>query len=79
MKQFQSVLPDIQKAIVTRVLESVSEIIRLEIRRVLRDSLSDLEDAMADPIDEELEVWPESHWPGFALRQADVFHSYMAW
>ena len=19
-----------------------------------------------------LEVWPESHWPGFALRQADV-------
>ena len=20
-----------------------------------------------------LEVWPESHWPGFALRQADVF------
>ena len=26
-----------------------------------------------------LEVWPESHWPGFALRQADVFQSYMAW
>ena len=23
-----------------------------------------------------LEVWPESHWPGFALRQADVFQSY---
>ena len=22
-----------------------------------------------------LEVWPESHWPGFALRQADVFQS----
>ena len=20
-----------------------------------------------------LQVWPESHWPGFALRQADVF------
>ena len=20
-----------------------------------------------------LEVWPESHWPGFALREADVF------
>ena len=19
-----------------------------------------------------LEVWPESHWPGFALRQTDV-------
>ena len=19
-----------------------------------------------------LEVWPESHWPGFALREADV-------
>ena len=25
-----------------------------------------------------LEVWPESHRPGFALRQADVFQSYMA-
>ena len=26
-----------------------------------------------------LEVWPESHWPAFALRQADVFQSYTAW
>ena len=26
-----------------------------------------------------LEVWPESHWPGFALRKADVFQSYTAW
>ena len=25
-----------------------------------------------------LEVWPESHWPGFVLRQADVFQSYTA-
>ena len=25
-----------------------------------------------------LEVWPESHWPGFALRQADVLPSYTA-
>ena len=25
-----------------------------------------------------LEVWPESHWPGFALRKADVFQSDMA-
>ena len=27
---------------------------------------------------EVLEVWPESHWPGFALRQSDVFQSYAA-
>ena len=27
-------------------------------------------------VDAALEVWPESHWPGFALRQADVFQSY---
>ena len=27
---------------------------------------------------EVLEVWPESHWPGFALRKADVFQSDMA-
>ena len=26
-----------------------------------------------------LEVWPESHWSGFALRQADVLQSYTAW
>ena len=25
-----------------------------------------------------LEVWPESHWRGFALHQADVCQSYMA-
>ena len=25
-----------------------------------------------------LEVWPESPWPGFALRQADVLQSYTA-
>ena len=25
-----------------------------------------------------LEVWPESHWPGFALRQSDVCQSYAA-
>ena len=25
-----------------------------------------------------LEVWPESHWPGFALRQADRIQSYAA-
>ena len=24
------------------------------------------------PISVSLEVWPESHWPGFALRQTDV-------
>ena len=30
-------------------------------------------------IDRFLEVWPESHWPSFALRQADAFQSYTAW
>ena len=29
--------------------------------------------------DKPLEVWPESHWPDFALRQADAFQSYTAW
>ena len=24
------------------------------------------------PLGQHLEVWPESHWPGFALREADV-------
>ena len=26
-----------------------------------------------------LEVWPESHWLGCALGEADVFKTYMAW
>ena len=26
-----------------------------------------------------LEVWPESHWPGFAPLQVDVLQSYTAW
>ena len=26
-----------------------------------------------------LVVWPESYWPGFALRQADAIQSYTAW
>ena len=32
--------------------------------------------AVAKELGIHLEVWPESHWPGFALRQADVFQSY---
>ena len=40
---------------------------------------------LAEPVEQDflttvhLEVWPESHWPGFALRQADVIQSYTAW
>ena len=26
-----------------------------------------------------LEIWPESLWPSFALRESDVFKTYMAW
>ena len=35
--------------------------------------------AMMDINETWLEVWPESHWPGFALRQADAVQSYTAW
>ena len=28
--------------------------------------------ARGDHTEDALEVWPESHWPGFALRQTDV-------
>ena len=41
---------------------------------------TDSEPFKVSPItDTELEVWPESHWPDFALRPADVFQSYAAW
>ena len=32
----------------------------------------------AIPTIADLEVWPESHWPGFALRQADVLQVQLA-
>ena len=32
----------------------------------------------AEACADRLEVWPESHWPGFALRKADVFQSDIA-
>ena len=35
--------------------------------------------AVVDDAGNLLEVWPESHWPGFALRKADVFQCDMAW
>ncbi len=53
LREFETVIPDIQEAIATRVLDSVAEIIRLEIRRVLRDALSDLQEAVAEPAREE--------------------------
>ena len=43
--------------------------------RILLPNPADAEDHVV----EALEVWPESHWPGFALREADVFKTYMAW
>ena len=36
------------------------------------------EQEIEDKLMGSLEVWPESHWPGFALRKADVFQSDMA-
>ena len=53
LKELQSVLPDIQAAIITRVVESVSEIIRLEMRRVMQDALRDLQDAMVESVQAE--------------------------
>ena len=47
--QFKATLPDIQDAIATRVSESISELIRIEIRKVLQDALGDLEAAIANP------------------------------
>ena len=38
---------------------------------VARTNLEDVYMALTGE-EEVLEVWPESHWPGFALRQTDV-------
>ena len=42
-------------------------------------TLSSEQPKVGIPLTATLEVWPESHWPGFALREADVFKTYMAW
>ena len=36
------------------------------------------EDVVLERLVHALEVWPESHWPGFTLRQSDVLQSYAA-
>ena len=40
--------------------------------------LRDHSETIGQRMERDLEVWPESHWPGFALRQSDVFQSYAA-
>ena len=47
--QFKATLPDIQDAIAIRVSESISELIRIEVRKVLQDALGDLQAAISDP------------------------------
>ena len=45
----------------------------VRLRHLLRGTQGDLDEVkVAD-----LEVWPESHWPGFALHQTDVLSSYI--
>ncbi|MFQ5933714.1 MAG: hypothetical protein ACE5KI_03630 [Dehalococcoidia bacterium] len=46
LREFEGAIPDIQEAISIRVSDSISELVRQEIRRVLKDALSDLEEAM---------------------------------
>ena len=38
-------------------------------------AVSSVPEAVTQAVVVILEVWPESHWPGFALRQADVLQS----
>ena len=52
------------------------QVIALELARQHLETL-DLKQAV-EILDNTLEVWPESHWPGFTLRQSDVFQSYVA-
>ncbi len=49
LHRFKVAMPDIQDAILTRVKESVSELVRQEISRLLQDALSDLQDAIMEP------------------------------
>ncbi|MBI2171106.1 MAG: hypothetical protein HYU30_03675 [Chloroflexi bacterium] len=48
-RQFEAVMPDIQQAVAVRVQEGIAELMRQEVRRVLREALSDLEDTLAAP------------------------------
>ena len=41
-------------------------------------AVSSVPEAVTQAVVVILEVWPESHWPGFALLQVDVLQSYTA-
>ena len=47
-------------------------------QKLIREFIRAVINGPADGLESRLEVWPESHWPGFALRQAEVFQSYTA-
>ena len=64
------------------VTVTATDLTRIKLEDDFPGTLADLQvgaevQVKYDP--DSLEVWPESHWPGFALRQADVFQSYTAW
>ena len=46
LQEFKLAIPDIQQAILMKVEDSVSELIRQEVRHVLRDAVTDLQDAI---------------------------------
>ena len=50
----------------------------LMLNAIAQESASADEVKRDQPVMVILEVWPESHWPGFALLQADVLQSYTA-
>ena len=50
LRQFETSIPDIKEGITKRIMATVSEMIRGEIRGILRDALSDFEDKIVDPV-----------------------------
>ena len=49
LREFKTAIPDIQNAIAAQVEDSMSELIRLEVRRFLQNAINDLEEAINVP------------------------------
>ena len=60
------------------MIESAGDFDRYAVAAVCPKRLNDFRTGQVDLRTLLLEVWPESHWPGFALRKADVSQSDIA-
>ena len=74
LQKFETAIPDINEAITARVTDSVSELIRQDVRRVLQDALTDVQEAMEDHVSEEVRGGELPSTTGEGIHQIQEGH-----